>query len=760
MMRLKQGFLPQRPFFATNTFLIVLGLLLIAISILIWSDQKTDSIARLQAQTKANAVNLSSEAELRFHGLHAALDRLASGGSPMSIQGNGSWLRNAEFFLEAFVGIRNISWVDPSFVVRLTVPSNAPIKAFDHPILNHDRDPGELILWEAVYTGATLEGFVVASFDIEGFMRPVVSSDGTDYMFSVSNQGEVVFFSDNWTEPDERFVVLQPISLQNATTLTVAHAPRPWVVRRVVMDAQKALLVSLALVFMTLVAVHFAQNQYALTKLSESRYRSLLEEAQLVAVVMDTDGDLMFCNDFLLALTGYSREDLLGMNWFNRFLPPDWEYVKATFLASAAAGELAPHIEYPILTKEGELRWLSLNNSILRNTHGEVTGIASLGEDRTKLKKASEEVQHQLQNLQALFKIDRAITNNYNLHDTLSTVLEQVEQQLFVDAASVLLFDEDSQTLSYAAGRGFRGPEIERSFLHLGEGGAGRAALEKRMVSLHRMQSDSADFLGTGLLRHEGFVCYHAIPLLVKDKVKGVLELFQRTHHPDDPQWFGFFESLAQQTAIALDNDGLFTNLQRSHQKLLAAYDSTIEGWSHALDLRDKETENHTQRVTEITVCLAAASGFSETELVPIRWGALLHDIGKMGIPDQVLFKKEPLTEADWALIHMHPIYAQQLLAPIEHLRGAIEIPYCHHEKWDGSGYPRGLKGEEIPLSARLFAVVDVWDALLSDRPYRSGWPVDKVYAHIRSLSGTHFDPAAVDLFFKVMAEQEPATKS
>ena len=760
MMNIKHGFLKRRPFFATNTFLILLGIFLTGISILVWRDQISDSTARLQAQTKARTVDLSSEVEMQFHGLDTALDRLASSGSPIGVKNIDSWQKNAEFFLGAFAGMQSISWVDPAFNIRLEVTYSETRVDLNIPFLEDKPNASRLVLWKPIYTGTTLTGFLVGTLNLKEFLQSLVTREGADFMFHFSNQGVPVHISTDWTEPDERFAVRQSIALQNATTLRLYYAPTPFFVRQVGVDSQKALFVSLAFVVMTMLALHFAQNQYALTKLSESRYRSLLEEAQLVAVIMDPDGELMFCNDFLLALTGYRREDLIGMNWFNRFLPPEWEHVKASFLASARAGELAPHLEYPIMTKNGELRWLSLNNSILRDTHGKVTGIASLGEDRTKLKQAGEEVQRQLQNLQALFKIDRAITSNYNLNDTLSTVLEQVEQQLFVDAASVLLFDEANQTLSYAADRGFRGPEIKRSFLHLGEGGAGRAALEKQMVSLHGMQSNSADFLGTGLLRNEGFVCYHAIPLLVKDKVKGVLELFQRSHHPDDPKWLEFFESLAQQTAIALDSNDLYTSLQQSHQKLIAAYDSTIEGWSHALDLRDKETENHTQRVTDLTVRLATALGFSETDLVHVRWGALLHDIGKMGIPDQVLFKKEPLDESDWALIHMHPVYAQELLAPIEYLQPAIEIPYCHHEKWDGSGYPMGLKGMEIPLSARLFAVVDVWDALLSDRPYRPGWPQEKVYAYLREKAGTHFDPAAVELFFKVMEEQAPAAKS
>jgi HD-GYP domain-containing protein (c-di-GMP phosphodiesterase class II) len=186
--------------------------------------------------------------------------------------------------------------------------------------------------------------------------------------------------------------------------------------------------------------------------------------------------------------------------------------------------------------------------------------------------------------------------------------------------------------------------------------------------------------------------------------------------------------------------------------ELEMAYDETLEGWSHALDLRDRETEGHTQRVAEMTVRISRTLNMSEEEIVQLRRGALLHDIGKMGVPDAILNKPASLTESEWSVMHKHPVLAYQLLYLIRYLRPAIDIPYCHHEKWDGSGYPRGLKGEEIPLSARIFAVVDVWDALCSDRPYRPAWPTEKAYQHILSLSGTHFDPRVVEAFVKTFS--------
>lgn len=193
--------------------------------------------------------------------------------------------------------------------------------------------------------------------------------------------------------------------------------------------------------------------------------------------------------------------------------------------------------------------------------------------------------------------------------------------------------------------------------------------------------------------------------------------------------------------------------LNNSAKELHAAYERTIEGWSRALDLRDKETEGHSIRVTEHCVLLAAELGMKGEELIQVRRGALLHDIGKMGIPDQILSKPGSLTDDEWAIMRRHPAFAYELLAPIDYLLPSIDIPYCHHEKWDGSGYPRGLQGEEIPFSARIFAVIDVWDALTSDRPYRPAWSREMARNLIREEAGSHFDPRVVEKFLEMNPE-------
>jgi putative nucleotidyltransferase with HDIG domain len=364
------------------------------------------------------------------------------------------------------------------------------------------------------------------------------------------------------------------------------------------------------------------------------------------------------------------------------------------------------------------------------------------------------QTERRLQNLTALREIDQAITSSFGLHLSLSTLLTQVIDQLSVDAASVWLFNSTSNMLEYSVGRGFRTTAFEQAKpLRLGEGYAGRAALEGHTIHITNLAAQQDNPRLMRALVDEEFVSYFGIPLIARESVQGVLEVFHRTTLEPDEDWLGFLDTLAGQAAIAIDNATLFDNLLRSNYQLNQAYDATIEGWSAALDLRDKETEGHTQRVTKMTVRLAKEMGFSKQELVHVRRGALLHDIGKMGVPDRILLKPDKLTDDEWIAMRKHPEFAYNMLSPIHYLQDALDIPYCHHEKWDGTGYPRGLKGEQIPLTARIFAIVDVWDAITSNRPYRAAWSREKALEHIRSLSGSHFDPQVAKKFVEIISE-------
>ena len=362
--------------------------------------------------------------------------------------------------------------------------------------------------------------------------------------------------------------------------------------------------------------------------------------------------------------------------------------------------------------------------------------------------------QNQVHKLTSLRDIDSAIASSTDLRVTLNILMDHTLRHLKVDVVDILLYHPELQSLSYLCGTGFKTPSPSRPLIRVGEGLAGQAVMKGSIVQISNLQ-ESAEVTRDPILKREGFVSYIGIPLIVKGQIKGLFEIFHRSDLSPDHEWMQFMHTLTGQAAIAIDNSQLFDNLQRSNQEIRQAYDTTLEGWARALELRDRETEGHTRRVTELTMRLAQFMNIGEDELVNINRGVLLHDIGKMGVPDQILRKTGPLTDTEWFEMRKHPQYAFDLLAPIPYLRPALDIPYCHHEHWDGSGYPRGLKGTQIPLSARIFSIVDIWDALLSDRPYRNAWTRDKVIEYLKEISGTQLDPDIVEAFLKMLSDNE-----
>jgi PAS domain S-box-containing protein/putative nucleotidyltransferase with HDIG domain len=477
----------------------------------------------------------------------------------------------------------------------------------------------------------------------------------------------------------------------------------------------------------------------------------LLKNLPIGVVVHDSDTRIVLCNPEASHILGVSSDSILGMNARN----PDWHFVRED-------GSPMPADEFPVyqviatghMVKNLVMGIARGSNRgctwVLVNAYPQFNGGELLRQvvvtfaDISNLKRAEERIRRQVEHLTALVEIDRAINLSFDLKLSLKTLLTHLIVQLEVDAADVLLFNPATRSLEYVAGRGFHSKAIEQARQAFGEGIAGKAAQEGGIVHIPDLAEEPDSFLRGMLLAGENFVSYFGVPLIAKGEIMGVLEVFHRTRLEHDEKWLDFLKALASQAAIAIDNVTLFDNLQRSNTELFQAYDATIEGWSRALELRDDVTEGHTQRVAVLTVKLARLFGLSDEELVRVRWGALLHDIGKMGIPDGILLKHDTLTKAEWVTMKKHTAFAYEMLSPISYLRSALDIPYAHHEKWDGTGYPLGLKGDQIPLVARIFAVADVWDALRTDRHYRTSWTVKKVREHLLSLSGTHFDPHVV----------------
>ena len=361
-----------------------------------------------------------------------------------------------------------------------------------------------------------------------------------------------------------------------------------------------------------------------------------------------------------------------------------------------------------------------------------------------------DQLRERVEQFSTLHSIDLVIGSTTDLRVSLQVVLESIVRLLKVDAASILIYNPGTLNLEYVGGVGFH-LDLTHAVVRLGDDLAGRAALTRQIIDVPELSKAELPLPFRQMIEREGFISYRGLPLIAKGEVKGVLQLYHRSVFPSNSEWNDLLNLLAGQAAIAIDNAMLFTDLDHANTELELAYDATIEGWSQALELRDHATGGHTRRILETTITLAYKIGIPDPEIPDVRRGVLLHDIGKMGVPDDILLKSSPLTDEEWQIMRQHPLNAYNLLSKISYLRSALDIPYCHHEKWDGSGYPRGLKGEQIPLSARIFSVVDVYDALSYDRPYRSAWPKEKVIEYIKEQSGKYFDPHVVEAFLEII---------
>jgi HD-GYP domain-containing protein (c-di-GMP phosphodiesterase class II) len=464
--------------------------------------------------------------------------------------------------------------------------------------------------------------------------------------------------------------------------------------------------------------------------------------------------DVLFLMDFHGVILDYRAGDLSLLNMppeqflgkqIHDVLPPEVADLFLKAIENVKKTDKVSLIKYQLHTPQGE-RWFDAR--LVQTTDAQIIVVAR---DVTEHELTMERAHQQLRQLSALHAIDAAITASFDLKVTLSVILREILNQLRVDAADILLFNPHSHMLEFAAGQGFRNLGFQHSPVRIGQGFAGTAALERRTVSTSRLNNQNLGITSSFDLAREEFVSYYAVPLLAKGQIKGVMEIYHRQPMQPAEPWLEFLATLASQAALAIDSSELFQNLQKTGTELGMAYDLAIESWSQALEISGRENSEHTRRVVKLTVELAQHLKVSDTDIVHMRRGALLHDVGNFGVPEAILLKAGPLSAEESALVQEHPRLGARMLQSIPYLAPALDIPRCHHERWDGSGYPDRLQGEQIPLAARIFAVTDVFDALTSSRPYRPAWTKVEAVEYIRQQAGKFFDPTIVKTFLTIM---------
>lgn len=363
------------------------------------------------------------------------------------------------------------------------------------------------------------------------------------------------------------------------------------------------------------------------------------------------------------------------------------------------------------------------------------------------------QLEFQTRKIQAENSISHILHSSSNPKETLPSVLEILVNLVGAEAAFILKHNPAKQQFDLLATHGFEPRTLAKVYFYIQDGLAKRVAEERKTILEENKSFSEINSNFTNPFGPEGLNVHIALPLIGHLEVIGVLEMFWREAQDTETWVSEVLQFAGESITVALERHAIFENLKRHNDELTTTYTTTIEGLSRALELRDLETEGHTRRVSVLAVYLAERMQIPVEQRAAIQQGALLHDIGKLGIPDAILLKPGSLTPREWKIMQQHPLYAYKILAPIINLQKALEIPLYHHERWDGSGYPYGLKGEQIPLSARLFAVVDVYDALTSDRPYRAAWPKSQVLEYFREQAGVQFDPGVVAKFLGLIQE-------
>ena len=349
--------------------------------------------------------------------------------------------------------------------------------------------------------------------------------------------------------------------------------------------------------------------------------------------------------------------------------------------------------------------------------------------------------------------ICQMLQSSLDVRDPLPPVLELMSSVVQADAIIVLSYKQPAQRYDLLATYRLDAQIIAKLKLYFETGLAGKAASERKVVWIEDLTNPGAGTRSVSPLVQEGFQSYLALPLIGHNDFLGVLEVAWRTPQDIQPSSVDFLERMAEHIAFTMERSDIVRDLRHRNKELASTYNAMIEGLSRALELRDLETEGHTRRVSVLMMQFVEHMQIPPDQWDAIRQGALLHDIGKLGIPDAILLKPGSLTQQERQVMQQHAVYGYNVLAPIINLRQTLDIALYHHERWDGSGYPYGLKGEQIPLVARLFAVVDVFDALTSDRPYRSAWSHSQAIEYLKDQAGKQFDPRVVELFLEIIKQ-------
>lgn len=490
---------------------------------------------------------------------------------------------------------------------------------------------------------------------------------------------------------------------------------------------------------------------------TEARLEMMVQSAPNAIISVDYEQRILMFNKAAEEIFMYSAEEVIGQH-LNMLIPERFHHTHHHHVEEFSSGASYPSsilISRELTGRRANGEVFPVEVSVSRVKRDESLVLTVILQDITRRKKTQDALKASERRAQILLKFSKQLETSQTPKEIMQATLDVVEEVMGYKNVWFYIYTQERQNAELVGVAGWKAPLVEKDaqvlfieddkFLKEISDGDKPVVVEDARIDPRTNKTAVEHFENISLIH---------VPAFLMDEHLGVLgtgSFADEGVYLPLPNELDLLSTMASYIALALDRAQSQKRIREMNAELVLAYDSTLEGWARALDLRDKETGDHTLRVAELTVALARAMGIADDELIHIWRGALLHDIGKMSIPDTTLKKAGSLTTEEWETMRQHPQNAYDMLSSIPYLEKALDIPYCHHEKWDGSGYPRGLKGEDIPFKARIFSVVDVWDALRSDRPYRLAWEDEKVVRYIRERAGVEFDPQVVDAFFELV---------
>lgn len=493
-----------------------------------------------------------------------------------------------------------------------------------------------------------------------------------------------------------------------------------------------------------------SQRQQALQE-NEQKYRLLIDESA-DAIYLEQDGHFVVLNQRFTELFGdFSQSSGLASGIHLLAAPADQVFVQEQQLRLLNGEVSSLRFEFKAMNKSKHVIDVEVaTTSFLYRNKLAIQGIIR---DITERKQMEQSEREQRNLAEALRDTASVLTSTLNISEVIDRILNYIGKVVPCYALNIMLVNEESHIASVIASKGYAERGVE-DWLALISLPIASTQLLQQMYETGQpcVVPDTHHNQEWKVLEETNWIAsYAGAPIKVQGKVIGFINLDSPDVNFFSPDQAERLQTFANQAGIAIHNAQLLQGLKSSNQELIAAYETTLQGWSKALELRDYETQGHTLRVLNLTIRLATRLGITEPQITHMRYGVLLHDIGKISITDNILFKKGPLTSHEWEIMRQHPSYAYEMLSPIKYLENSLDIPYYHHEWWDGTGYPKGLKGEDIPLAARIFSVVDVWDALTSDRPYHEGMSEEQAIEHLLEQAGTQLDPEIVKSFIEML---------